>query len=544
MNCPFTAFTLNGAGSNNVTVDCAGFTISVAEGVAVFASNVNGVVISNCTIDTLDSSGFGISGSSMNSSEISNNTITTAGTFAPAIRLRQSFNNIIDGNSLTTTGISSRAMQIEDQSSNNTVSNNNIHSNLSQGIRLRSGSNNNTFSQNTVSSDTSNAVGIQSASDNQFSSNSFSSPVSAVQIGKLSLQNGGLSVDDSGNMFAVENNFGSSGGSGGSVTTMIQVDPVTGEPLTYLRLVAGGLDLGFGFDALEVLPNGRFLALRGGGGSSMYEINPVSGEVTQIPLVLPVLAGGLNGLQAVDNNTLLAVTNRGELLSIDLITGMATLLGQDGDGWTDLALHPVSGRLYVTTRWSTEASGTSHLWEINPASGAIIGEIGDTGTPFLADIDFSPTGVLYGNNWLYLINETTGAATSIGGFGPDPHEPPSLNNTFDAPECDIQMNQVSFVDGDIVTADVFRFANLSTSSVAVELKIWFDLPGAPPISVTNVGADSSFVLSAGLDVDLGPVPLLLVTASQPRGGYEFSCRILDPITGQLLSEDRNLFDLQ
>ena len=544
MNCPFTAFILDGAGSNNVIVDCAGFTVSVAEGVAVFASNVTGVTINNCNIDTLDSSGFGISGSSMNSSEILNNTITTAGTFAPAISLRQSFNNIIDGNSFSTTGMSSRAMQIENQSSNNIVSNNIVHSALSQGIRLRSGSNNNTFSQNTVSSDSSNALGIQSASDNQFSGNSFSSPLSSVQIGKLSLQNGGLSADDSGNLFAVENNFGGSGGSGGSVTTMIQVDPVTGAAISYLRLVAGGLDLGFGFDALEVLPNGRFLALRGGNSSSLYEINPVSGEVTQIPLVLPVLTGSVNGLQVVDNDTLLAITNRGELLNIDLITSMGTLLGQDGDGWTDLAMHPVSGRLYVTTRWSTEASGTSHLWEINPSTGAIIGEIGDTGTPFLADIDFSPGGVLYGNNWLYQIDENTGTATSIGGFGPDPYEPPSLNNTFDTPECDVQLNQTSFVDGDTVTANVFRFVNLSTTPVAVELKFWLGLPGTPPISIFNVGADGSFVLSAGLDIDLGPGPLLAVTASLPRGGYEIGCRLLDPVTGQLLSEDRNLFYLQ
>ena len=110
-------------------------------------------------------------------------------------------------------------------------------------------------------------------------------------------------------------------------------------------------------------------------------------------------------------------------------------------------------------------------------------------------------------------------------------------------ECDIQMSQASYVDGETITADVFRIANLTGASQALEIKIWLGVPGASPIDVP-LGADDTFVLPDGTDVDLGPVPLLPVTAALARGGYEFSCRMLNPTTGRLLREDRNFFDLQ
>jgi len=310
------------------------------------------------------------------------------------------------------------------------VSDNVAYSELNRGILIRASSDSNTLLQNSIESGASHAVEIHSSSNNLIDTNTFISPSSFVRIQNLWLQNGGLSVDSAGNIFGVENNFGSSGGAGGEVETLYQVDPNTGGTISTVRLVSGGVDLGFGFDSLEIMPGGRFLATRGGNSNSFYEINPVSGEVTLIPLISPVLDGGLNGLQAVDNNSLLATTNQGELLRIDLSTspGTVTLLGQDGGGWTDLAMHPTSGRLYTVSRWGFEPSGTSHLYEINPANGNVIQEIGDTGVAFLSDIDFSDNGVLYSNNGLYTIDIITGQGTYIGGFDPDPFEQTSQNN--------------------------------------------------------------------------------------------------------------------
>ena len=111
------------------------------------------------------------------------------------------------------------------------------------------------------------------------------------------------------------------------------------------------------------------------------------------------------------------------------------------------------------------------------------------------------------------------------------------------PECEFQLSQASYVDGETVTADVFHFANLTPDPVATEIKIWLAVPGIPTLSVTNLGADGSFVFPAGTDIDLGPAQLLGVSAALPRGSYEFGCRFLDPVTGELLAEDLNTFDI-
>ena len=196
MNCPSLAIFLSGAGSNNVILDCAGFTISVDDGTGIQAVDVSDVTIENCEIDT--ASGVGILGSSIINSEISNNTITTANTFSAGISLSQSSNNLVDGNTIPATGPSSRGIQIQNQSLGNVVSNNNVVAASSNGLRLRSGSDFNTFTQNSFTSNSSTAVSIQSSSDNQFTGNTLSSPTNLVFIGKLSLQNGGMSVDSAG----------------------------------------------------------------------------------------------------------------------------------------------------------------------------------------------------------------------------------------------------------------------------------------------------------------------------------------------------------
>lgn len=437
MNCPFTALILSGAGSNNVIVDCAGFNVTTTGrgSAAISASDVTGVEIMNCSIETDGTLAHGIRLGNTSASLISNNTITTHNTFSQGINLIQSSGNTIDGNTISSIGISSRTISIADQSSGNVVANNIAVSALSNGVRIRASADNNTLSQNSIESGASHAVDIQSSSNNSLDGNTFISPLSFVRIRNLSIQNGGLSVNDAGEIFGVENNFGSSGGSGGAVATMIQVDPNTGDSISAVRLVMGVSDLGFGFDSLEIMPqpDGRFLATRGGNNNSLYEINPISGEVTLIPLTLPaLLEGSLNGLQAVGVNSLYATTNEGELLSIDLSTspGTVSLIGKDGDGWTDLAMHPTSGRLFTMSRWSIEPSGTNHLYEIDPTTGDIIQEIGDTGDAFLSDIDFSTSEVLYSSNGLVMIDIASGEATYIGGFGPDPFEALSENNTL------------------------------------------------------------------------------------------------------------------
>ncbi len=120
-----------------------------------------------------------------------------------------------------------------------------------------------------------------------------------------------------------------------------------------------------------------------------------------------------NLTSAVGAGLLLATTNAGELVEIDLDAGTAHLVGAAGGGlgWTGLSFDPL-GNLFVTSNRKSGttpecevASGTSgscaHLYKVNPTTGAAE-EVGNTGIGFLSDIDFAPDGTLYGN---FFINE-------------------------------------------------------------------------------------------------------------------------------------------
>ncbi len=111
-------------------------------------------------------------------------------------------------------------------------------------------------------------------------------------------------------------------------------------------------------------------------------------------------------------------------------------------------------------------------------------------------------------------------------------------------DCDIQLDRDAYLDGDTVTANTMRFANLTDTSITTEINIWLDIPGIQPITLVNVGADGSVEFPAGTDVDLGPVPLFPVTAELPRGNYELTCQLLDPATGDLLAKDQNFFEIR
>ena len=115
-----------------------------------------------------------------------------------------------------------------------------------------------------------------------------------------------------------------------------------------------------------------------------------------------------------------------------------------------------------------------------------------------------------------------------------------------SPFLDIKLSKATYLDGETITASVFRLANPGPAPVAVELKVWLGtpIPGLAALPIFNVGADGSLVLPANLDLELGPFPIFPVSAELQRGTYEFSSRMLDPITGELLSEDLNSFTIQ
>lgn len=112
------------------------------------------------------------------------------------------------------------------------------------------------------------------------------------------------------------------------------------------------------------------------------------------------------------------------------------------------------------------------------------------------------------------------------------------------PACDIQLSQAAYVDGEVVTADIFKLTNAGPEPVPIEIKTWFDLRDGVTSGHLTAGHDGSIVLPPGFDIDLGPMPLFDVTPLVPLGSYAYNCRLLDPVTGAELVLDVNGFDIQ
>lgn len=112
------------------------------------------------------------------------------------------------------------------------------------------------------------------------------------------------------------------------------------------------------------------------------------------------------------------------------------------------------------------------------------------------------------------------------------------------PECNVEASQSVYTDGETIQASTLRMGNRGPSPRAAEVKVWVSAPEGPPISVANLGPDGTFLLDGGVDNDVGPVDIVAVSASLPRGGYELGCRMLDPDTGELLDEDLEPFTLE
>ena len=454
MICPGIAVFFNST-SNNVELDCAGFSMSTTENRVISGYSAAGITIRNCNITTSHFEGRGMVLTAVTNATIVDNTIVTTGDNSRGIQLRGDSNgNVVCRNEVDTAGESS------------------------QGIRLEASANDNFVCQNTFKAEKSYALSVRSSSDNQLTRNTLISPMGFLQQNRHSLQNGGLSVDSGGTIFAVENNWGSSAGGGlgiGEATALFKVDPNTGRGHSVVQLLDGGADVGFGFDSLEIMPvSGRFIATPGSnlGTSQIYEINQNSGEVTALVVnnALPPdnVVGDINGLDAISETLLWATTNRGELATIDLNTMDMTLVGDQATGWTDIATHPTNGKTYVVSRRRDEASLTSHLYEIDTVTGAILAEIGDTGIYSISDIDFASDGTLYANYGLITININTGEGTVVaaGWFGGDPLEPLSQDNTMEDTVFQTEDGEILFSGS--VDLPIDDETNITSDAVEIE----------------------------------------------------------------------------
>ncbi len=75
------------------------------------------------------------------------------------------------------------------------------------------------------------------------------------------------------------------------------------------------------------------------------------------------------------------------------------------------------------------------------------------------------------------------------------------------------------------------------------MRLQLTVPGGLVIDLIDTAA-AGLTLAAGLDVDLGPVPLFVVQPWLPRGVYTFRCALEDPATGAMQTSGQGSFTLQ
>lgn len=110
-------------------------------------------------------------------------------------------------------------------------------------------------------------------------------------------------------------------------------------------------------------------------------------------------------------------------------------------------------------------------------------------------------------------------------------------------ECRVVVTDASYANGETVMADVV-LRHRDPVARAVEVKIWLERPsGERAIGLLNVGGAGDIQLPAGYNNEVH-VTVGTVEPSLPRGLYRLGCRMVDPISGLLLSETISPFTIR
>ncbi len=142
-----------------------------------------------------------------------------------------------------------------------------------------------------------------------------------------------------------------------------------------------------------------------------------------------------------DDSYVYELDSGGNLRTIDVATGDATLVGTVGADWSGMATDPTDGTIYVCT-------GTD-LYTLDPDA-VSTSLIGSFGVDFMIDIAIDGDGQMYGfsvsTDTFYEIDKSTGTATAVGSIGFDANYGQGL--TWDSQHDQILMaafNNTTFV---------------------------------------------------------------------------------------------------
>ncbi|KHE91419.1 MAG: hypothetical protein K8F52_18175 [Candidatus Scalindua rubra] len=241
-------------------------------------------------------------------------------------------------------------------------------------------------------------------------------------------------------------------------------------------------------------------------------------------IISPGIGGRIEGKFSFSNGITPNAAFRIEIIS-PIANGVSLFIEKSPSGIIYASVNSEGNGLGVTesqTDITSSLSGITNITlRLDVSNANIVTASLDYGSDTIFDVTLPGTGTLFG------------AADYWAGFGAEE----------DALQCGIEMSQAIYTAGDTVTAQAFRIANLGLDPISVEWKVWLGTPFTSPIPIVNIGADGTFVLPAGFDLDFGPLPLF-PAAILPLGTYELSTRVLDPVTGELLCEDLNEFEIQ
>jgi hypothetical protein len=104
------------------------------------------------------------------------------------------------------------------------------------------------------------------------------------------------------------------------------------------------------------------------------------------------------------------------------------------------------------------------------------------------------------------------------------------------PVIAMQLEQRAYRRGETVRTRELWISNPSADVRNVELKIWLELPGMPPISLGGLGMGDYLRLAPGFNQNYGVLPLMEISDNAPDGTCRFGVRLVDPVTGEIISE--------
>jgi hypothetical protein len=234
------------------------------------------------------------------------------------------------------------------------------------------------------------------------------------------MENGGLAVHPlTGDLWAIESNFAHQ--TAGGVVNIFKVNPSTGLAIPpVVPLGAGGGPVRVGFDALEILPDGRFIATTGGNSGGVFggiiEIKPVPSPSSGFAETTLIRLTDVTGGRARSMNGLTSPTAAQITAAIDIKPGS----DPNGVNPKNKGLIPVA----VLGSMDFDASlvnPTTVLFGLNTASPAHNGHIEDVNADGFLDILFHfstiDAGIVCGD----MLAGLSGATAAGDGFaGTDP----------------------------------------------------------------------------------------------------------------------------